>query len=83
VSDFVWEDPPPDGRGLVVLSVILDELRARPGEWARVAAYSTPASAGPIARRLKNAGAEATSRKLPDGTGGVWARWPEDKDATA
>ena len=75
-------DPPPVRRERPpsVIGPIIEALKERPGEWAKV--WSTTAGKGtngssPIVARLKKRGAEATSRKTETGSA-VWARWPED-----
>lgn len=68
---------------------IAEKLRLRPGEWARIAQYDSPASAYATAWRIKAGSAayapkgafEAESRT--DGTKGqVWARYVGEEART-
>lgn len=80
----VWEEPPP--AALVAAGIdwmaMLATLNARPGKWARLRTYpkshTSSSTAGTIRKRLRDAGVtdyEVISRKLDDGTGGVYARY--------
>lgn len=74
---------PPDRRGggrpVLVLSPIVDALKERPGEWAKVRSGVPRGTVSVYRQRLKALGCEATSRNTssPDGAD-LWARWPED-----
>ncbi len=67
MSDIVWEDPgPPGSQGGTRRGRwmrLAEQLRAHPGKWAVAA---------------DTANGETTSRRQPDGTSRLYARWVED-----
>jgi hypothetical protein len=78
--DLTWKEPPASESPQGPVQRIVDNLRAKPGEWALVydAAPYYPASRQPKGyARLHNLGCEVRSRTNGDGTAQVYARWPE------
>jgi hypothetical protein len=84
MPEVIFEEPPGAyAHARVEHTVVSRAARLRPGEWARVGAYPTPASASSIAYRINRgtlrawspAGAfEAVSRTV-DGEHRVYARY--------
>lgn len=80
----VWEDPPPvrSGPGSRVFPEEVEAaLRARPGQWARVRAFSRRTSASSVATRFRNGKThlnkdewELAARRV-DGGSALWARF--------
>lgn len=81
MTEITWEEPPPpkqrDFRG------VPDALRAKPGQWARIAEYGNPGQAGMLVARIRRgevsywqpAGTfEAVARRVGD-KHGVWVRY--------
>lgn len=62
--EIVWEEPPADrpSRARLGWHAVLDQVRSRPGEWARVADYAGPASAYKVAQRLRRGEGVPTGR---------------------
>ncbi len=63
-----------------VLMPIVEALKARPGEWAKVRDGVPHGTASVYQQRLKAKGCEVKTRTAPTGRD-VWARWPEDSAA--
>lgn len=59
VIDFAWETPPAIVRGPRPVALVLkdtgklDELRERPGEWARLITYENKSSASTAVKKLR------------------------------
>jgi hypothetical protein len=75
-----WGDPPGAGRRVydnTKWARIADALRERPGEWALVTENGTSGSNSNALHLLarRGPGFEVTSRKQPDNTVNVWARY--------
>lgn len=76
---FTWEEPPEGragtrrGRPNVRTSVVLDQLRANPGLWARLPGEH---SASMIKGWRKRHGVEARAFKQPSGRCLIYVRWP-------
>jgi hypothetical protein len=82
MSDLDWQTPPPSGSSPVKYFTpkVLEELKAHPGEWARVA--SAPMRYGhsrfsPARSRFKRRGFEAVVRQDDSGEVHLYVRWPE------
>jgi hypothetical protein len=72
--------PPPSERGPGRASkwdALAGELREQPGRWAVIGEYETTGKATSPAKQLRARGCEVVSRRQPDETLAVWARWPE------
>lgn len=74
-----WQDPPPgygrDNRN--TWGPVIKELTERPGEWAVIRKTQDSASASNTADYLsKRYQLQTTTRKQPDGSVWVYARWP-------
>ncbi len=74
--ELIWEDPPAkySQRARSIFTVEVEEaLRARPGEWARIAVTKSGATASSLNQRY--ADFEFCMRRMPDGKGhGIYAR---------
>ncbi len=70
-----WEDPPTSVRDR--WKVVVDELKAHPGRWARVFEPAPTPQATEALKAMKRHGCEAVMRKMETVGTGVWARWPE------
>jgi hypothetical protein len=56
VIELEWGDPPPDvPAALAEYLEVLEELRAKPDEWARLASYPSNMGAPGAAKKLNNA----------------------------
>jgi hypothetical protein len=89
MSNVEWSDPPPPNSAarsdyVSQLGRFLAALREEPKRWARKpGAHSTSDAASSIANYINSGRAagvlkgefDATSRKLDDGTFGVWVRY--------
>jgi len=81
-TDVVWGQPPRRGESDVDWQDIADVLASRGGEWARVLLVATASRASGVVQAVRRGRLaaidpdlyEATSRRLPDGRGGVWMR---------
>lgn len=53
-NNIEWEDPPPK-RGLKLLNPeVLDALKKRPGQWAKLGIYTYPSGAYQAIRNIRN-----------------------------
>ena len=80
MSAVLWEEPPPMGRhgrkpGHV--AEFVEQLKANPGRWARFPDGTKSATAGGT-YTARYPGTKWTTRKLEDGTIGLWAKWIEE-----
>lgn len=82
-EDLVWGDPPPVRRLTAPVkkwTPILEQLRSRPGQNARLALTDTHAAAHALAQTIRSVadGMDGefviVARSLSDGKGGVWGR---------
>lgn len=81
---IVWEEPRPKTRGgrnslVERLQPALDQLRAKPGAWARIASYESKSAAGSAAKsmRKRTPGFEFEARN-GDGHSRLYARFVGD-----
>lgn len=82
-SEVNWERPQPGVRTPRSWDDALEAVRARPGEWARVATYRGETSAYKAAQKLRRspslageAGSwEVAARRLPEGGSALYARY--------
>lgn len=76
---------PPHGNGgpsPSELDAIVAELKARPGDWAKVYPAAPRTIAEGRRRDLRRRGCEVTTRQTEDPTRrDVWARWPKVEEA--
>lgn len=83
MTGLVWEKPPPPGNRSRRFAQIATILRSRPGEWARIADYQAPSSAGQLVMRVNRAlnkhwepaGAFQATYRTIDGRTNVYARY--------
>lgn len=77
-NGIVWEEPPAVPGAYTDYRAIELQLRENPGRWARVlTGLTTQGTAASRSDRMKKRGLEAVTRKTPDGTWSLWARFPE------
>jgi hypothetical protein len=55
-NGIVWEDPPPPERAINEWAAIGEQLKSRPGEWARVTTRPKAHDARMVASRINNDG---------------------------
>ena len=70
-----WEDPPLSVRDK--WKAVVDELKTRPGQWARVFEPGPVNQATEVLKAMKRHGCDAVMRKMETRGTGVWASWPE------
>ena len=79
-ASVIWEDPPPkkhrSGTVQVNWDEIIDIVSARPGHWARVKVYETPAAASSAASYIKRQyeGLETRTVSLKTGKARLYVR---------
>lgn len=68
---ILWEDPPPTQTPLEAqCAVLVERLRERPGQWAKVGEFPKADQARTKGRKLEERGAEFTIRKHQTAPGG-------------
>ena len=70
-DEMQWETPPSPGVGS--RQQFVEQLKARPGEWARWPRIVSNAVSSQNQREFP--GTEWTQRRQPDGTIAIWGRW--------
>jgi hypothetical protein len=76
---LAWKEPPAGkrGGGKFRSATLIAALKANPGQWAVVATAANVNGVGGQGAPFRHAGCELAARIADDGTGVLYARWPE------